>query len=108
MRLVDEYLCKLSLSAPSRESILAAIRWESPSHTEKNIAETRYLVAVEFRIIEKLWYFMMDGAGNNHTAIEEFASQIREAGGKGFDPKEQRLIRFGHIQNRVVWKLLLG
>src|SRR5436190_13010895 len=90
------------------KTMLMAIREIHGSHTGKNIAETVYLVAVEFGIVEKLGYFMMDRAGNNGHAVEELDSQIREAGGKGFEPKERRLRCFGHIQNRVVRKLLFG
>jgi hypothetical protein len=51
---------------------------------------------------------MMDGAGNNNTAIVHLNERIQRDGGVGFDPVERRLRCFGHIQNRVVRKLLFG
>ena len=51
---------------------------------------------------------MMDGASNNDTTMEWLDRRIREEGGVGFNPKERRLRCFGHIQNRVVRKLLFA
>jgi hypothetical protein len=58
------------------KAMLVAIREIHESYTGKNIAETVYLVAVEFEIVEKLRYFIMDGAGNNDTTIKNLDIQI--------------------------------
>jgi hypothetical protein len=87
---------------------LLAIREVQGKHSGENISETVYDVAKEYNIVDRLGYFMMDGAGNNNTAIVHLNRRIRRDGGIGFNPVERRLRCFGHIQNRVVRKLLFG
>src|SRR5436305_9128747 len=90
------------------KTLLLAIREVKGSHTGKNISEIVYEVAKEYGMVEKLGFFMMDGASNNDTSIEELDIRIRKAGGTGFNPKARRWRCFGHIQNSVIRKLLFG
>jgi len=90
------------------ESTLLAIREVPGEHTGENLSVTVFEVAKEYDIRDRLGYFMMDGATNNDTTIEWLDKRIREEGGIGFNPKERRLRCFGHIQNRVVRKLLFA
>ena len=90
------------------QTSLLAIREVQGKHTGENISETVFDVAKEYSIVDRLGYFMMDGAGNNNTAIVHLNQCIQRDGGAGFDPVERRLRCFGHIQNKVVRKLLFG
>ena len=90
------------------QTSLLAVREVQGKHTGENISETVFDVAKEYNFVDRLGYFMMDGAGNNNTAIVHLNERIQRAGGVGFDPVERRLRCFGHIQNRVVRKLLFG
>jgi hypothetical protein len=90
------------------QTTLLAIREVPGEHTGENISKTVYTIAKEYDIVEKLGYFMMNGAYNNDTTIRHLDRRIREGGGVGFDEKERRLRCFAHIMNRVVKKLLFG
>ena len=60
----------------------------------------------EYRIVDKLGYFMMDNAINNDKVLKELNSYIQNDGDVGFDSVEKRLRCFGHIMNLAIKDLL--
>jgi len=85
-----------------------AIKELEKEHTGYNITIFIYDVAKEYKIVDKLGYFVMDNAANNNTALEELDSLIHQNEGTGFDPIEKQLRCFDHILNLAVKDLLYG
>jgi len=71
--------------------MLLAIREIKGEHTGYNISLPIFEVAKKYNIVDRLGYFMIDGAGNNNTTVRHLNRRVREAGGVGFNPEERRL-----------------
>ena len=90
------------------EATLIAIRELEEEHTGENISQVVYDVVQEYRIEDKLGYFMMDNATNNDTALRYLDRRLHEEGMVGFDVEQHRLRCWGHIMNVVVKDLFVG
>jgi hypothetical protein len=87
---------------------LLGIRQIYGQHNGENMAAVVFAVAKEYDILNKLGYFVADGATSNDKALRILVRLLRHEGALGFDAEERRIRCFGHILNRVVKALLFG
>ena len=87
--------------------VTIALRELRGAHSGPNIAEIVLEVIDGYGIMNKVGYFTMDNATNNHTMMEELQSKIRDLNIL-FDAKKRRLRCLGHIINLSVTVFLYG
>jgi len=90
------------------KSTLMAIQEIEGDHDGENISEVVHGVLKEFKMVNRIGYFIGDNASNNDTAMEWLDRRIRQEGGDGFDVLECRLRCFAHDMQIAVKGLLFG
>jgi hypothetical protein len=86
---------------------LIALRRLYGSHSGENMARVLIDVIQEFRITDRLGYFMIDNAESNDTCLEHLVREmVPEATEE--DVEERRLRCWGHVLNLVARAFLFG
>ena len=90
-----------------RRRLLLAFRRIYGSHSGENISTALLEVISEYKIEEKVGYFVSDNAKNNDVAIDHLLQRLYPA--LSLQQRQARRLRcFGHITNLCARALLLG
>jgi hypothetical protein len=84
------------------KTVLLGLRPMYGAHSGTAIAEELLAIMREFKISDRIGYFVADNASNNDTALREMAKEI------DVDPLRQRIRCNAHILNLVAKAILYG
>lgn len=84
------------------KTVLLGLRPMYGAHSGAAIAEELLAVMREFKISDRVGYFVADNASNNDTALREMAKEI------DIDPLRQRIRCNAHVLNLVAKAILYG
>ena len=91
-----------------RRQTLLALRELHDQHSGVNMAELILNVLRDFKILNKVGYFVMDNIKNNNTLTDHFANILNQKEGVQYNPWQRRLRCNGYIINLAVRELLFG
>lgn len=84
------------------KTFLLGLPQQQGSHLGANIADTVAAIIKDFKIQDKLEYFMLDNTSNNDLYIRRLGERFK------FNAKHRRLRCVGHILNLIAREALFG